>query len=186
MPAINAVPGDLIIKVDDADPIGNQIQIQAGDGVTLGDGGNINLLAGNGAGNGSGDAGSGGSILISGGACDGENTFAGTAQIQGGSGSGAGGTGGDLDAHGGPGDVQGGNVTITGGLSGTVGAAGNVTISASNGGVVRFGALPVAAPANGKVNNSQFTFWVDEATHKLMVKLKYSDGTVKSGEVALT
>jgi hypothetical protein len=46
--------------------------------------------------------------------------------------------------------------------------------------------LPQAAPADGEVGESSLSWWLDEATNKLMVKVKYSDGvTIKSGEVAL-
>lgn len=40
---------------------------------------------------------------------------------------------------------------------------------------------PEADPANG-----QITFWLDETNHKLKVKVRYSGGTTKVGEIALS
>ena len=36
------------------------------------------------------------------------------------------------------------------------------------------------------MGNGQLNFWVDETNHKLKFKVKYSDGTVKNGEVSLS
>jgi hypothetical protein len=43
-----------------------------------------------------------------------------------------------------------------------------------------------AAVADGDMGNSEVNIWVDEANDKLKVKVKYSDGTIKSGEIPLT
>lgn len=45
---------------------------------------------------------------------------------------------------------------------------------------------PAAVPADASLTNGSFSFWIDEATDKLMVRVRYSDGTYASGEVALT
>lgn len=51
---------------------------------------------------------------------------------------------------------------------------------------VRQGA-PNTEPDAGIINAGQLSFWVNESTHKLMVKVKYANGsTVKAGELALT
>lgn len=45
--------------------------------------------------------------------------------------------------------------------------------------------VPAAALASGTMNNSQMQIWVDEVGNNLTFKVKYSNGTVKSGTVAL-
>lgn len=51
---------------------------------------------------------------------------------------------------------------------------------------VRQGA-PNSEPDAGIISAGQLSFWINESTHKLMVKVKYANGsTVKAGEVALT
>ncbi|MFA5805410.1 MAG: hypothetical protein WC879_12280 [Melioribacteraceae bacterium] len=43
-----------------------------------------------------------------------------------------------------------------------------------------------AVPADSVLGNENLTFYIDETLNKLKVKLKYSNGTIKSGEVILT
>ena len=42
-----------------------------------------------------------------------------------------------------------------------------------------------SAVTDGSMGNSQLNFWVNEGSNNLVFKVKYSDGTVKSGTVAL-
>ncbi len=41
-------------------------------------------------------------------------------------------------------------------------------------------------PEDGDMDDGEICFWLDEASDKLMVKVAYEDGTIKSGELALT
>lgn len=41
------------------------------------------------------------------------------------------------------------------------------------------------ASTDGDLENSSINLWLDQSTNKLMVRAKYSDGTLKSGEIAL-
>jgi collagen triple helix repeat protein len=43
--------------------------------------------------------------------------------------------------------------------------------------------LPETSPADGQLWNNSQTFYVDETNNNLMVKVKYSDGTIKTGTV---
>lgn len=60
---------------------------------------------------------------------------------------------------------------FTGGLR----AEGDVTLAA-----------PPDEPADATLNDSEVTFWLDEEGDTLNFKVKYSDGTVKSGTVSLS
>ena len=51
-------------------------------------------------------------------------------------------------------------------------------------GAVALGAPPSPPAAN--LDNSQISFWLDERGNNLMVTVKYSDGTMKTGTIALT
>ncbi|MBS3945628.1 MAG: hypothetical protein KGZ42_09035 [Melioribacter sp.] len=42
-----------------------------------------------------------------------------------------------------------------------------------------------SVPADSIIANKDVTFWIDESSNKLMFKLKYNNGTVKSGEINL-
>ena len=46
--------------------------------------------------------------------------------------------------------------------------------------------VATAAPTDANLNTGTVTFYLDEGGDKLMVRVKYSDGTLKTGEVALT
>lgn len=44
-----------------------------------------------------------------------------------------------------------------------------------------------AAPTDGNIPTKGIVIYIDEATHKLKFRIRYSDGTtLKSGEIALT
>lgn len=44
-----------------------------------------------------------------------------------------------------------------------------------------------SAPTDGNIPTKGIVIWIDEASHKLKFRLRYSDGTtLKSGEIALT
>lgn len=45
---------------------------------------------------------------------------------------------------------------------------------------------PAAALADAELYNSQISFALDEGGHNLLIKVKYSDGTVKTASIALT
>ena len=46
--------------------------------------------------------------------------------------------------------------------------------------------VPAAAPADADIGTSEMRFWVDETTHTLKIRVRYSDGvTLKTGEVPL-
>lgn len=44
-----------------------------------------------------------------------------------------------------------------------------------------------SAPVDGDIPTRGVVIWIDESTHKLKFRIRYSDGiTLKSGEIALT
>lgn len=68
--------------------------------------------------------------------------------------------------------------------------SGGLRLSSSNGPTSLTGTLvrqsaPASTPA-ASLFNSEISFYLDEVGNKLKVAVKYSDGTAKTGEVALT
>lgn len=61
--------------------------------------------------------------------------------------------------------------------------AGTQVFSLSNG--YAFFTVPNTAPDDGAVNSSSVTMWVDEVANELKFRIRYSDGTLKTGTVAL-
>lgn len=49
-----------------------------------------------------------------------------------------------------------------------------------------FLAVPSDPPSNVDIDNSGMTFYLEEGTNTLHVRVKYADGTVKNGSIALT
>tara|TARA_Y100001970_G_scaffold265624_1_gene353430 strand:- start:298 stop:507 length:210 start_codon:yes stop_codon:yes gene_type:complete len=49
-----------------------------------------------------------------------------------------------------------------------------------------FVSLQSAAPTDADIASNEIVFYLDEDHDKLMVRLKYADGTAKDGELALT
>ena len=49
-----------------------------------------------------------------------------------------------------------------------------------------FVSLQSAAPTDADIASNEIVFYLDEGNDKLMVRLKYADGTAKDGELALT
>ena len=49
-----------------------------------------------------------------------------------------------------------------------------------------FVSLQSSAPTDAEIDNNEIVLYLDEGANKLMVRLKYSDGTAKDGELALT
>ena len=49
-----------------------------------------------------------------------------------------------------------------------------------------FVSLQSAAPTDADIASNEIVFYLDEDNDKLMVRLKYADGTAKAGELALT
>ena len=49
-----------------------------------------------------------------------------------------------------------------------------------------FMSAPNSAPTDSDLKNGQVSFWLDETSNDLVFRVKYSDGTLKTGRVALT
>jgi len=49
-----------------------------------------------------------------------------------------------------------------------------------------FVSLQSSAPTDAEIDNNEIVLYLNEGANKLMVRLKYSDGTAKDGELALT
>ena len=49
-----------------------------------------------------------------------------------------------------------------------------------------FISLQSSAPTDAEIDGNEIVLYLDEGANKLMVLLKYADGTAKDGELALT
>jgi len=49
-----------------------------------------------------------------------------------------------------------------------------------------FVSLQSSAPTDAEIDGNEIVLYLDEGANKLMVRLKYADGTAKDGELALT
>ena len=43
-----------------------------------------------------------------------------------------------------------------------------------------------AAPTDGNIPNRGIVIWIDQVNHLLKFRVRYSDGTLKSGQISLT
>lgn len=163
---------------------GGVLTLGAGVGFAAGGGGNVGLNGGNGF-----DTAYGGAVVVTGGSSAGST--AGNVEISGGIGATSSGKvqiAGGQDGGGGPGavEVYGGGAT-DGDRNGA-----NILLRAGDGngtglvGLTKIANLPTAAPADNRLSAKDMTFYLNEGSNKLMVKLKYANGTVKSAELALT
>jgi len=48
-----------------------------------------------------------------------------------------------------------------------------------------FLATPVGAPASSDMNSGSISFYLDQVANRLRVKVKYSNGSIKRGSIAL-
>lgn len=204
---INGLPGDVATNGGDETITGGTAnandgsggtpsEITAGGGQSAGDGGSVSIAAGFAA---SGSNRPGGAVATIGGDGDGNNDGGAVSLLSGNAGSGGaggaitllGGNGGAEGTHGGNIVLQagpalangsfGGDVEIMGGDSPTPGDAGKVLITGRE--VVT--SVPNAAPADGELANGQAVMWVDEVGNNIKIKVKYSNGTVKTFTGAL-
>jgi hypothetical protein len=95
-------------------------------------------------------------------------------------------TGGKLTVKGGDGAAVGEGMGGDGGPLDLVPGIGGGGDSSGANGIIRIKPLYTTAPDSALLDNGHVTMWVDEMLNTLNFKLKYSDGTVKSGSVALT
>jgi hypothetical protein len=70
-------------------------------------------------------------------------------------------------------------------FNGNIGVGANPANAKLHGTTSTIVGCATAAVADGNMGNSQVNFWVNEAGDLLTFKVKYSNGTVKSGTVAL-
>lgn len=82
-----------------------------------------------------------------------------------------------------------GNVTALGQVETTAVVTGMLTAEVTtlevHDGSCFFG-VPSSEPQSSALSAGQITFYLDESNNKLRVKVKYSGGTVKAGEIALS
>lgn len=80
--------------------------------------------------------------------------------------------------------VRGGKAAASGGNGGNLTLAGGVGVSGNVGRV--FVETPNAAPVDAMLGNGQINMYLDESGNALKVRVKYSDGTLKTATISLS